>query len=152
MFISQSKDKHKGQIIEKDMENVIKKILWKRKNCWSEIYGKLKNRYLRLINLLSKNNPLLRTLAAFFVLYLQYHWSVALHGMTGRLVLFKLLWFTGNATIKVTELPSAVCRLQKIVFHQDASYGLAKGKELSSKGYSIHISINWGAQINEIMR
>lgn len=25
MFISQSKDKHKGQIIEKDMENVIKK-------------------------------------------------------------------------------------------------------------------------------
>lgn len=61
------------------------------------------------------------------------------NGMTRRLALFKLLWFTGNAITKVAEVTSSVYGLLKIVFTQDASSRLAKGKELGGKGHSIHI-------------
>lgn len=115
------------------------------------MYGKLKSRYLRIINLLSKSRPLLQTSATLLVLHLQYHWAATLHGMTGRLALFKLLCFKGDAIIKVAEVTSSACRLQKIVFYHDASHGLAKGKDLSSKGYSIHVSINWGAQMRSCL-
>lgn len=73
MLTSQLKDKHKGQITEKDMKNVMKRILLKGKNCQSEMYGKLKNRHLRIINLLSKSSPLFLTSAVLFVLHLRDH-------------------------------------------------------------------------------